>query len=416
MAGEPVASIEAMETVGTAVAPVAPDLTVLKGRPDLAGLAEPAGLRRIEMLAWRDLDDPEAGGSEIHASEIAARWAAAGIQVEMRTSRVPGAPRRVERDGYRVDRRGGRHLLFPRVAGRGALGGLGRADGLVEIWNGMPFFTPVWSRTARTVFLHHVHDEMWRMTLRPAALARLGEAIELAWAPPRYRHTPVVTLSGSSRDDIVAKLGLPPENITVVPPGVHARFSPGGDRSAHPLVVVVGRLVPVKRLVPLVDALQEVRHRHPELRAVIAGEGHERPAIEARIAAHGAAGWISLPGRVDDATLVGLYRQAWAVVSNSAREGWGMTLTEAAACATPAVASRIPGHLDAVLDGRTGLLFDDERGLVEQLSGVLGDARLRRQLARGAAIHARRRTWDAAAGSTLAVLAADAIARRRRLG
>ncbi len=61
--------------------------------------------------------------------------------------------------------------------------------------------------------------------------------------------------------------------------------------------------------------------------------------------------WISLPGRVDDATLLDLYRRAWVVASTSAHEGWGMTITEAAACGTPAVATRIAGHADAVVDG-----------------------------------------------------------------
>ena len=57
--------------------------------------------------------------------------------------------------------------------------------------------------------------------------------------------------------------------------------------------------------------------------------------------------------------LLDLYRQAWVVASASAHEGWGMTLTEAAACGTPAVATRIAGHDDAVLHERTGLLVDD---------------------------------------------------------
>ena len=59
----------------------------------IASLAAGAGLGRIGMVAWRDLDDPEAGGSELHAHEIARRWAAAGVEVVMRTSAVEGGPR-----------------------------------------------------------------------------------------------------------------------------------------------------------------------------------------------------------------------------------------------------------------------------------------------------------------------------------
>ena len=54
-----------------------------------------------------------------------------------------------------------------------------------------------------------------------------------------------------------------------------------------------------------------------------------------------------------------------------------MTLTEAAACGTPAVATRINGHLDAVLDGRSGLLADGSRDLADKIAAVLGDDELR---------------------------------------
>ena len=58
----------------------------------LGDIAARAGLRRVSVLAWRDLDDPEAGGSEVHASKVAALWGEAGIEVTMRTSHAPGYP------------------------------------------------------------------------------------------------------------------------------------------------------------------------------------------------------------------------------------------------------------------------------------------------------------------------------------
>ena len=47
------------------------------------------------------------------------------------------------------------------------MGWHGGRDGLVEIWNGMPFFSPLWARTPHVTWLHHVHAEMWDMTLPP---------------------------------------------------------------------------------------------------------------------------------------------------------------------------------------------------------------------------------------------------------
>jgi len=378
----------------------------------LAELAAQADLRRIQMLAWRDLEDPEAGGSEIHASTVAALWAAAGLDVCMRTSAAEGQPARARRDGYQVLRRAGRYAVFPRAMVSGAVGRGGQPDGLVEIWNGMPFFSPLWARSPRIVFLHHVHAEMWDMAISQRSLARLGKALELTLAPHAYRRARIVTLSPSSKTEIVQRLGLPPDNVTVVPPGVHARFSPGGSRSPRPFVVAVGRLVPVKRFDVLIDVLVELRRRHPTLEAVIAGEGHQRAALTTRIAHAGASDWLQLPGRQSDAELVALYRRAWVVTSTSVREGWGMTLTEAAACATPAVASAIPGHLDAVDDGRSGLLARDPRELLSGLDAVLSNPVLRQRLGAGASALAARLSWDATARGTLAALAAEAVAAR----
>jgi len=393
---------------GRPTAPFLPNLadhrTATAGQEELAAIAGEAGLRRVQFVAWRDLDDPEAGGSELHAHRIASLWAQAGIEVTFRTSAVAGQEDVVERNGYRVVRRSGRYAVFPGAAWQGLRGRRRPGEGLVEVWNGMPFFSPLWYRGPRIVFLHHVHAEMWRMVL-PGWLARVGETVEQRVAPPLYRRSRVVTLSESSRAEIVEMLGIGADRISVVPPGVSSIFSPGGKRSATPLVVAAGRLVPVKRFDLLIESLVRVKERCPELRAVVLGEGYERAALEGLRRHSNAEGWIDLPGRVSDAELLEWYRKAWVVSSTSLREGWGMTMTEAGACGTPVVASDIAGHRDAVLHGRTGLLADGADGVAAALVEVLTDAGLRERLGRGALERSRWFTWQAAARSTLEALA-----------
>ena len=89
-----------------------------------------------------------------------------------------------------------------------------------------------------------------------------------------------------------------------------------------------------------------------------------------------------------------------------------MTVTEAGACGTPAVVTRIGGHEDAVADGRSGLLADTMDDLVAGLDAVLGDEVLRRRLTTGAVERAASLTWEEAARGALAALAAEALARR----
>ena len=375
----------------------------------IGDLAADAGLHRIHMLAWRDLADVEAGGSELHASMVASRWADAGIEVTMRTSYAQGAPPETVRDGYKVIRRAGRYLVFPRAVAAEILGRHGRRDGLVEIWNGVPFFSPLWARGPRVTWLHHVHEDMWPLVL-PPGLARAGQLLERRIAPPFYRRTPVITLSESSREHLLERLRLPARNVHVVAPGIDARFRPGESKAAEPTVLAVGRLMPSKAFDTLISAVHEVRRELPA-RLVIVGEGYEREALDRQIAALGAEEWCELVGRVDDDELVGHYQRAWVVASTSRSEGWGMTLTEAAACATPAVATRIPGHRDAVRDGIGGVLADSDDEFVSALAKTLGDTSFREQLGEGARRTAQALTWDRTAYETLAVLAASAVRR-----
>jgi glycosyltransferase involved in cell wall biosynthesis len=379
---------------------------------ELGELAREAGLRRVAMLAWRDLDDAEAGGSELHAHEVATRWAAAGIDVILRTSSVAGRAVLVERGGYRVVRRSGRYAVF--VTGPIDIAGnhLGPLDGLVEIWNGMPFLSPLWSCLPRVVFLHHVHGEMWPMAL-PSPLAEAGRSLESRLAPPFYRRSQIVTLSESSRREIVALPGVRASRVNVVPPGIDPRYSPGGHRADRPLVVAVGRLVPVKNFPRLIGILGRVHDKIPELETVIVGEGRERSSLQARIRELGAQRYVSLPGRLSSDQLVDLYRRAWVVASTSTREGWGLTLSEAAACGTPAVATRIPGHVDAVDHGLTGMLADSDEDFARQLGTVLGDPLLRRRLGRAACERVAPLTWEATARGTLAALVSAARDRAR---
>lgn len=361
--------------------------------PALEDSVAASQLKAVRIVAWRDLGDPEAGGSELHAHRIAAEWAAAGLDVTLRTSMVPGAPEQVRRDGYLAIRKGGRYGVFPQVMLEGLQSRRRRDTALVEIWNGMPFFSPLWRRKPRLVFLHHVHGEMWEMVLTKR-LARVGNFIESRVAPPFYRRTTVMTLSESSKEEIVERLHLHPDRVHVVAPGIESRFSPGGVKSENPHVIAVGRLVPVKRFDVLIRDLAKVKEHVPTMTASILGEGYERSALEQLRRELGAEDWLSLPGRVSDDEQLAAYRSAWLITSASLREGWGMTLTEAAACGTPSVATDIAGHRDAVRNGSSGVLVPEGESLAPSIIALLNDPTKRANLSTGALEYAQTLTWE----------------------
>ncbi len=383
----------------------------------MADLVEWSGLRRVHILAWRDLDDPEGGGSELHAAMVAKLWTEAGLDVTMRTSFAQGRVRDDRRDGYRVVRRNGRYGVFPASVMSellGERGRLGRPDGLLEVWNGVPWLSPLWARMPKAVMIHHVHQDMWDLVLRPG-LANFGKKLEASWAPPAYRKTDIVTPSPSTRNEVIDILGMKPERVSVASPGIDDRFHPGSEPlSPVPMIVAAGRLMPTKRFDEVIRIAAEVRQTHPDLQLVIVGQGYVRPELERLIEDLDAHDWVRLTGYVSDDELVTIYRRAWLVVSASIAEGWGMTLTEAAACGTPAVVSRINGHCDSIIDDVTGYLADDSREMVQRITQVLGDQALRSRLAERARKRAVQFTWEACAYGTFLPLARAGAAHNGR--
>jgi len=359
------------------------------------------GVRRIHVLAWRDLDDADAGGSEVHADECEVRWADAGLDIVHRTSAAVGHPAEAERNGYRVVRRGNRYTVFPRAIASELSGRTGPSDALIEVMNGVPFFSPLWYRRPRMLFLHHVHGPMWDQIL-PGPLAAFGRTLEAKVAPPIYRRGLTATPSDATRDELI-DLGFRPELVTAVPNGTDPRFSPGGERSPKPSIVAVARLAPVKRFDLLIDAVAAARAQVPELTLTIVGDGPERERLDAQVDRLNARSWVTFAGHVEHRDLVGIYRRSWIVASASLAEGWGLSLTEAAGCGTPAVATDIAGHRSSVVDGETGVLAPPE-ALGEAIARVLLDDDLRHRLGAAAERRVRTMTWDATAAGVLSVL------------
>src|SRR5207249_1724367 len=244
-----------------------------------------------------------------------------------------------------------------------------------------------------------------RELFRPLAAGGAAAALVPAeWLVPRLdRGLPVVAVAESTRAELV-RGGLRAADVRVVPNGVdHRRYRPGpGPRALEPTVLVLGRVEPYKRTELVVDAIAAL----PGVRLVIAGTGAGLGAVRARVAARGVAERVRLGGFVDEEEKLRLLQTAHAVACASEKEGWGLTVLEAAACGTPAVVTDVPGLRDAVRDGETGLLVPpgDAAALARALGRVLGDAALRGRLAAGAARWAARFDWDTAAAEVSAVL------------
>jgi glycosyltransferase involved in cell wall biosynthesis/O-antigen/teichoic acid export membrane protein len=301
------------------------------------------------------------------------------------------------------------------VFGRAALAswrGIGRdADVVLEVVNGIAFFTPLWwwLGAPRVTLVHHVHQDHYvaEMGRRGRLAALVAERLPLGTL---YRHHPFLTISDSARRDMVG-LGIPSGQIHVAYLGVEPEAFCETARDATPTLLYLGRLKQYKRLEILLDVLEGI----PEARLEIAGEGSHRPVLEEEIAARGLEDRVTLHGFVTEEQKRELYARAWVNLTASSAEGWCLTVMEAAAAGTPSAAMAVGGLPESVVDEQTGVLAHTAEELAEKVAALVADPVRRDQLGEAARARARGFTWDGTAQANLAVLDSVAEARRPRL-
>ena len=327
-------------------------------------------------MAWRDLAHPQAGGSEVLVDRLAAGAAARGHDVTL----LCGGP--VGDRPYRVVDIGGTYTQYLRAPGsyfRSARG----ADVLIDVENGIPYFSPLWRRGPVICMVHHVHRDQWRMRF-PPGVANVGWWLERAAMPRLYDRFLAVSPSTAAG---LQELGVPAQRIRVLPVGVDAATVPPAP-AREPRFLVLGRLVPHKRVDLVLRAWDRVRPRLGGTLA-IAGDGPERAALEAQ-----AGPGVEFLGSISEADKARQIAQAWLLVHGAAHEGWGMVLTEAAAAGVPALAMDAPGVRDAVVHGRTGVLASDEDDLVRQWIDLAFRTERRALLGHEARARAAHYSWD----------------------
>lgn len=352
---------------------------------------------RIAFLNWRDLTHPEGGGAERYAQTICAGLARRGHDVVLFCAAHEGAAATEHLDGYRIVRSGGRLGVYAKALVK--LRRLARREGdfdvVVDTQNGLPFWAPLAVATPVVSLIHHVHREQWPVVFGPL-VARLGWWIESRISPAAYRSVPCVTVSDRSRQEIV-ELGRDPKLMHVIHNGADRPLALGAAQSERPTIVVLGRLVPHKRVELAIDVLAAVRQEVPDVELRVIGDGWWRHAIERHVAASGVADRVHLLGHVDEETKHLELARAWLALAPSAKEGWGLNVIEAASHGVPTIAHHGAGGLsESVIDGVSGVLVADVAGMARVTCELLSDDRRREELAHNARALSHRYTWDAA--------------------
>jgi glycosyltransferase involved in cell wall biosynthesis len=340
---------------------------------------------RVLFVAWRDLAHPKAGGSEVVVDVLVRGLQERGNEVTL----LCGGP--TEPRPYRVVDNGGtysQYVMAPLRYWRG----FRNVDVVVDVVNGMPFFSPLWRRAPRLALVTHLHTDQWGQYF-PRPIAAVARTVEQRGLDIAYRHTRFVTISPSTAGDL-EKLGIEPARTHVMWLGAQVEEPREVvARSPDPMFVALGRLAPNKRLDLLLDHWSSVSASTGG-RLVIVGDGPERERLAERIRTEPALSGVVLEGRVSELRKATLLREAWLLLHAADHEGWGLVIPEAGLCGTPSLAYDAPGVRDAVQDGVSGVLVKSDDAFVQQWIALAGDADRRASLGAHAAERAAAFTWD----------------------
>ncbi|MFM7964310.1 MAG: glycosyltransferase [Actinomycetota bacterium] len=214
------------------------------------------------------------------------------------------------------------------------------------------------------------------------------------------------------RDQFRTLYGDSPGTVEVITPGVErAYFSPGsrsGARSAlslgaHPVLLFVGRIQPLKGLDVAIEALAALRRSDAVLLVVGGASGRDGEAelqrVNALATSHGVARQIRFVAPQPHHLLATYYRAADVVLVPSRSESFGLVALEASACGTPVVATAVGGLLSLVDDGVNGFLVPERDGqlFAKRVAQILDDSALADAMRQRAVQRSAAYSWQGAA-------------------
>lgn len=358
---------------------------------------------KILIYNWKDIKNPKAGGAEIVSFKIAKRLKVAGHQVSWFCRSYPGSKEYEEIEGIKIFRKGG--VLSTYFYGWRFYQKLYlKPDVVIDMINTLCWQTPLYTKKSKIiVYLNQLAKEVFLFQL-PWPLSIIGYKLEhLQYMFYKSAKVPFICFSNGTQSDL-EKMDIAPNNIYQFPLGLdHQRYKVG-PKSKKPLFLCISRLVKMKRNDLVISAFSLIVKKYPEAQLVIMGNGPEEPNLQKLVKKLKLVKQVkfifkdnfSFLKNVSDPKTY-LMQQAWALVFPSVKEGWGMTVTECAACGTPAIVTNVTGLRDAVIKNKTGLMVSSKptpQELAQMMEQIVINEKLRKNLSKNAVRFANKFSWE----------------------
>lgn len=356
---------------------------------------------QVLILNWKDIKNPDVGGAEIILYELAKRLIKDGHKVIWFCRKFKDCVKRELIDGIEIIRRGNKLSTYLE-AWRYYKSLYPKPDKLIDSINTICWQTPLYVDSKRRVaYVNQLAKEVFFYEL-PQPISSIAFYLEnLEYKT--YKKTKFICYSKSVKEDLKS-FGLPSQNISTFSLGIdHSRYFPG-KKSKIPLFVFVARLVRMKRADLCVEAIKYVSKKHKEARLAIVGYGPEENDLKKLINKYGLQENVYLVNKDnlyfeknEKDIKVKLLQQAWALLLPSVKEGWGMVVTEAAACGTPSIVTDVTGLRDSVVDRKTGFIVSanpTKEELVNYMLKIIEEDKLKEDLSANAIKWASNFTWE----------------------
>ena len=352
---------------------------------------------KILILNWRDINHPQAGGSELYFHEMAKIWIKNGHKVFWIAGGWKNCKKRENLEGIEVTRIGQKTSLYL-LAPFAYLKLKESPDVILDVENGFPFFSPFFSRKKIILHIHHIHKEVWPREFNPP-ISTIGNFLESKLMPLVYSKKKIITISKSSHDEILKEYSL---ESKIVNPGTNFYKIKKFKKNKKPTLLFLNRIKKYKGILTLLKAIEVLNSKKIKVELLVGGQGDYLQEIKS-YAKKKRLENVSFLGYIKENKKQELMQKAWIFVNPSSKEGWGIVNIEANYFSTPVIGSDVGGIRDSVVDGETGLLFKQENHieLAKKIELLLKDKLLREKMGERGRKWANSFSWETSADKYL---------------
>ncbi len=327
----------------------------------------------ILILSWRDPSNPRSGGAEQVMLKYVTHWTDAGHKVFWLGSRYGNLPIDESTHGLTIHRVGPELkfyntltmlLTYPIFLLNNIWIGWGiirnkKIDLVVDAIHGLPLFSPLYARGRKVLWVCEVAGTIWDK-MYPFPINHIGKFLErIVYLV--YRNCEIWAISESTKRDIL-KIN-PNLKIKIIPLGIDiSKFKPA-TKFNFPSALFVARLVKMKGIESALRAAREISKNLPKFKLFVVGDGDLGYVQELKdyVNSNHLQKNVEFLGKVSDQQRNTLYAKSHFLIHSSFKEGFGLTVLEAAASGTPTIAKKGSSMDELIVNDETGLLFDDDR-------------------------------------------------------